>query len=431
MYISILLSALGGCDTPESLKSNETDYFLKYYGQEGEQTGVDFVINPDGTFVLLGNSRARADSSWQIFVVKIDAKGKTIWQKTFGWPLNDEAKDIELLKDGNLIIAGNSEKTVGEYDVFLWRIRQDGTLIDNVRQGLRRGAEELVENVSSVTEISQGLVNPGGFIVSGSTTGGTNKPTDLSDAMHMRFTDQLIWISDASGNWKSKPTFGTVGFEGTESATKVIQFNSNTYYVFGTSNIKNAGPGNPVGSFDFWFYSLSDQANQPVDSRYFGDDSYNEQLHSVTPSRGTTGYLLTGTQMNLASVAQADVVTTLLSVPISLTSPKVFTLTLGLGLGDLRSKSAYLGVGQTNYWVTANKEDGTSASIALAQVDSNPKKTFDRLLGGIGEDTAGPVAELPDGKVVTVGTMTIGGSATTGQRKMVFMKLNASGRLAP
>ncbi|MFN7602762.1 MAG: hypothetical protein ACK5R0_15330 [Bacteroidota bacterium] len=427
------LSILFGCDTPGALEPNETDYFLKYYGLDGEQTGVDFVVNPDGTFVLLGNSlSSKQDGKWQYFVVKVDAKGKTIWEKTFGGPLNEEAKDIELLKDGNLIIAGNSEKTAGERDVFLLRLRQDGTPIDNVRQGLRNGATELDENVSSVTEVSAGLVNPAGFIVTGSTTGGTNKSTDLSDAMHMRFTDQLVWISDASGNWKSRPTFGVVGFEGTESATKVVQFNSNTYYVFGTSNVKNAGPGNPVGSLDFWFYSLSDQANQPVDSRYFGDDSYDEQLYSVTPSRGTTGYILTGTRQNLNSAdKEVDVFNVLLSTPISFSSPTVFRDPAGVqNLGNIAVKAAYLGVGQTNYWVTTNKADGATVSVSLSQLDAAAKKTFDRTFGGAGTDTAGPIAELPDGKVVTIGTMTLGGSTITGQRKMFFMKLNSNGQLA-
>ncbi|MFM8912781.1 MAG: hypothetical protein ACKOE6_07700, partial [Flammeovirgaceae bacterium] len=223
--ILIFLTAFFGCDTPGSLEPNETNYFLKYYGLEGEQTGVDFVVNPDGTFVLLGNSRKSVASNWQVYVVKIDAKGKIIWQKTFGGPLDEEARDIELLKDGNLIIAANSEKTVGERDVFLIRLSQDGIPIDSVRQGLRNGAIELDENVSSVSEVGAGLVNPAGFIVAGSTSGGTNKPTDLSDAMHMRFTSQLVWISDAIGTWRSRPTFGNQGFEGEESATKVVQYN--------------------------------------------------------------------------------------------------------------------------------------------------------------------------------------------------------------
>jgi hypothetical protein len=281
-----------------------------------------------------------------------------------------------------------------------------------------------------VTEVSAGLVNPPGFIVAGSTTGGTNKATDLSDAMHLRFTDQLAWIGDATGNWKSKPTFGTVGFEGTESATKVVQFNPNTYYVFGTSNVKDSGPGKPVGSFDFWFYSLSDQANQPVDSRHLGDDSYDERLHSVALSRGTTGYILTGTRQNVAALNDVDVYNALLSIPISLNSPTVFKDPAGFNLGNSAEKRVYLGVGQTSYWVAASQVDGATTSIVLSQLDG-VKKTFDRVLGGAGADEAGPIAELPDGKVVTIGTITLGGSAITGQRKMVFMKLNSKGQLAP
>lgn len=421
------LSILFGCDTPGALEPNETDYFLKYYGLDGEQTGVDFVVNPDGTFVLLGNSLSSSQIyKWQYFVVKVDAKGKTIWQKTFGGPLNDEAKDIELLEDGNLIIAGNSEKAVGERDVFLLRLRQDGTPIDSVRQGLRNGAFETDETVNSITEVSQGLVNPPGFIVAGTTSGRSVNPSDLTDAMHMRFTDQLVWISDASGKWRSRPTFAGAGFIGEESATKVLQFDSNTYYVFATSNVT----GQPIGSFNFWVYGFGDDANSPLVNRYLGDPAYDQKLTSIALYQRTSGYVLTGIRKNLVNSNSVDVVNLLVSAPIVQAFTPVFTATAGLDLGNGDDNKAFLAVGQTGFWVTANSLDGPTPSVSLAQLNANAQPVFKRLLGGAGTDTAGPIAELPDGKVVTIGTMTLGGSTITGQRKMFFMKLNSSGQLA-
>jgi hypothetical protein len=49
------------------------------------------------------------------------------------------------------------------------------------------------------------------------------------------------------------------------------------------------------------------------------------------------------------------------------------------------------------------------------------------IFGGESDDFAGSVSELPDGRILVVGTMTVGG--LSGQKKMVLMKLNAEGKL--
>src|SRR6267378_574217 len=88
------------CDTSRNVESPVNNYFLKYIGNAGDQTGVDFEVNPDGTFILFGTTKKRATDTTQLYVVKVDAQGNFLWQRTMPGPLDEEARDIELTSDG-------------------------------------------------------------------------------------------------------------------------------------------------------------------------------------------------------------------------------------------------------------------------------------------------------------------------------------------
>src|SRR6267154_2657766 len=124
------------CDTSHTVESPVNSYFLKYIGNEGNQTGVDFEVNPDGTFILLGTTREKATGDTQLYVVKVDSKGDTLWTRTFGGPLDDEARDVELASDGRIVILGNSYvsgsiASGGSRDILLTTLTPDGMKINS------------------------------------------------------------------------------------------------------------------------------------------------------------------------------------------------------------------------------------------------------------------------------------------------------------
>src|ERR1044072_8507661 len=107
----ILLSVLFlACDTASNVEPMYEEYFTKYYGEDGEQQGVDIVLNNDGSMVLLGNSLSQEDPI-SPFIVKTDAIGNVLWQREF--KTDDEiAVDIEPINGGNqLAVLTNVERT--------------------------------------------------------------------------------------------------------------------------------------------------------------------------------------------------------------------------------------------------------------------------------------------------------------------------------
>ena len=85
---SLLLLLTGtlyfSCDTEDTVEPNFEDYFVKYYGEEGNQQGVDIEVLSDG-YLLVGNTRRTAGQSG-IFIVRTDLQGNRISYGTLQKP---------------------------------------------------------------------------------------------------------------------------------------------------------------------------------------------------------------------------------------------------------------------------------------------------------------------------------------------------------
>ena len=62
--------------------------YLEWIGkttpQRGDQQAVDLIVNTDGTFFILGNSRETLGTNRKVYLAKANALGQLLWAKTFG-----------------------------------------------------------------------------------------------------------------------------------------------------------------------------------------------------------------------------------------------------------------------------------------------------------------------------------------------------------
>ncbi len=427
-FISIFLTAflIGFISCESSEPAPNKDYFLKFLGNDGDQSGVDFVVNSDGSVVILGNSRASVNEDQDLYVAKLDAQAKLVWEIVIGESLDDDAKDIELLPDGNLIVLANSQISDSNNDVLLIKLDQNGTEIARVRQGLTEsnGTTPKNENAKSITVISDG------YIVAGSTSSIPEPAVDKSDYMYMRFLTDLSWVSDASGNWKNSSGFGS-SYQGEDAAIKVIEKDANTYYVFGYSNLDDLGI-NPTADFNFTVFGLSGTGNQFSQTLFAGTTNYDEKMtgFSDASAQSLVGYLMTGTSQNLVD---GDIY--LIKLPRNLTfqnSDFIVSKQIGLNVGKSTLQRSFNdSPASDNFFVATEKLNGTSLDILLAKLDNLGNRLFEVSFGSKeGDDFAAKVLELGNGRILLLGTMTMGG-VVDGQKKIAFMKLNSEGKLAP
>jgi len=124
------------------LSENGTTQWTKYFGGGLSEIPYDLIETQDNGFLLVGTSdSADVDitnniGTYDFWVVKIDALGTLVWEKSYGGSEIDEALIITNTDDGNYAIVGNTRRTdyniaVNNGDPVLWiiKITPDGTLI--------------------------------------------------------------------------------------------------------------------------------------------------------------------------------------------------------------------------------------------------------------------------------------------------------------
>jgi hypothetical protein len=98
---------------------------------------------------------------------------------------------------------------------------------------------------------------------------------------------------------------------------------------------------------------------------------------------------------------------------------------------DIGKHTRIISVAQGGYLLLSNSKllSNDRLNISLIKLGNTFAKEWQEpiFFGGPGDDFSGSLAELPDGKIVITGTMTLGGVG--GQKKIVLMKLNTTGRV--
>ena len=78
------------------------------YGGNEKEVAYSVVQTTDGGFVMVGETSSYGNGQEDFWLVKTDANGVMLWDKTFGDTLADVGFSVKQTTDGGLIIAGSS-----------------------------------------------------------------------------------------------------------------------------------------------------------------------------------------------------------------------------------------------------------------------------------------------------------------------------------
>jgi hypothetical protein len=402
LLVFIAMSILS-CDTSNNVDPIDQNYFLKYYGEDGNQEAIDMIVNPDGTFILLGKSETSAQT---ILLIKADTEGKIIWQKKLGTG-TDDPKDIEPTLDGKYVILSDFQKAIGNADIKIIRIDAEGNKIDSVTQGTASNHNETSHAITPLAD--------GGFIVTGTTSFDWKSADDVdrnSSILHFRFNNDFS--SYNAGQWEDHYGSGknNVGI-------KVIQ-NGDKLYLFGHSD------DNENKKMMIIYYSLNEFGSSRVPG-YLGDASEDTDLTFATksPLDLIDGYLLVGTANGSSVSPKARVSKVKNPLFFNVNSDRQFDLNIAgarrlAGVYGAPSISTPIG-----YFIVSNESTETSGTdIVLSKIDQSGSEIWSVNFGAEKNDQAAAVAELPDGKIVVLCTI-----ESALQSKIALMKLNSKGQL--
>ena len=215
----------------------------------------------DGGYILggLSHSNSGGDKSENIvggtnaqdyWVVKTDAAGVKVWDKTYGGNSFDYMRTVQQLPDGGYILGGQSysnisgdktENSRGEHDFWIVKINANGNKIWDKTIG--SSSDDTFSHIEQTAD--------GGFILGGTTSGNVG-----GDKSENSKGERDVWVVklNSAGTKEWDKTLGGSAFDGLGS----LQLTSDGGYILGGfsySNISGNKSENSKGNSDYWILS--------------------------------------------------------------------------------------------------------------------------------------------------------------------------------
>jgi hypothetical protein len=98
----------------------------KTFGGSDDDRARSVQETIDGGYIVAGYTWS--PSKWEdVYILKLDANGNKLWEKTFGGSYDERAYCIQQTRDGGYIVAGyTSSFGVGNYDVYIIKMDANG-----------------------------------------------------------------------------------------------------------------------------------------------------------------------------------------------------------------------------------------------------------------------------------------------------------------
>ncbi len=417
MRISIILifALLLSCDSASNLELPQDNYFFKYFGNDGTQTGVDLEVDSEGNIYLLGST----DSASSIMLIKTDSKGDLIWQKYFGTNNADKARDLLLTTDNKLAVLANSAPSFAttsvSSDIYIAILNTNGDILQTKIVG-QASSNEVGYSISQTND---------GFIVAGSTTaveakGSTLVDTDLTDGLQIRFYSNLA--IDYPTTWRQK-----VGSEFSDVIVNLTQNENGEFSLFGYSNKKLPFSTSTRNNYNYWVRTINSFGEPTRVETYVTDNSTDFVLNSAIKT--DEGFLLVGQS---AVNSGSKLYVSRLSKNLSFTKnfPHVdLGIPISLEKYD-RAPNSSIASFNSEIYLFSNHSFNDQSYWYFDKLSSDGVSSLKErvLFGGEFEDEIGAIKVLKDGRIVMIGTMAIGSRGS--EQKMTLVKVNSSGKFA-
>jgi len=214
----------------------------------------------DGGYIITSGTDSHHTGNFDVWLIKTDADGNMLWNKTFGGLDIDWGYSVRQTSEGGYIIAADTcSYGAGNGDVWLIKTDANGNELWNKTFGSRGN-----DHAYSVLQTFEG-----GYIVAG---------------LQGRKSG-LVWLikTDINGNKLWDRTFGGSNEEKGNVAYSIQQTKDGGYVISGETDI--------VGKDDAWLIKTDAVGNMLWDKTFGGSDSEPDRAHSVLQT-SDGGYVL-------------------------------------------------------------------------------------------------------------------------------------------
>ncbi len=126
----------------------------------GANLSTCIQLTTDGGYIISGYTSAKGAGSYDVFLVKTNSTGDTLWTKIFGGPDADVSNFVGQTNDGGYIVVGSYMYSNFSKDVYLIKTNSNGDSLWTKKFG------------GSRTDVGQSVkqTSDGGYIIAGETT---------------------------------------------------------------------------------------------------------------------------------------------------------------------------------------------------------------------------------------------------------------------
>ncbi len=228
----------------------------------------------DGGYILGGYSysgisgdksqAARGDMDW--WVIKLNVSGNIVWDKTFGGSGEDQLVSLQQTSDGGYILGGSSNSNIGIDKSQASKGGGDFWVIKLDANGSKTW-DKTIGGSGNDALYSIQQTSDGGYVLGGNSDSGISG--DKTQAFQGGYKDYWVVKLDANGNKIWDKTFG--GSEG-DLLFSLQQTTDGGYILGGLSESDNDGDKSEVskGGADYWIVKLNGSGNKIWDKTIGG-----------------------------------------------------------------------------------------------------------------------------------------------------------------
>jgi hypothetical protein len=236
--------------------------WTRTYGGRSDDYGYSVQQTSDGGYIVAGTTYSFGAGGYDIYLIKTDASGDTLWTRTYGGANDDEGYSVQQTLDSGYIVAGYTISFgAGSADVYFIKTDASGDTLWTRTYGGTKWDEGLSAQQTS----------DGGYI----TTGWTFSFDDTLGNVYLIKTD-------AAGDTLWTRTYGGTGLD---HGYSVQQTSDGGYIVAGGTYSYGAG-NNDV------YLIKTDASGDTLWTRTYGGTEHDES-YSVRQT-SDRGYILAG-----------------------------------------------------------------------------------------------------------------------------------------
>lgn len=236
--------------------------WLKTYGGNDWDFSYSIIQTYDSGYVFCGETYNNTNGYSDVYIVKTNSMGDTIWTKVLGGPFMDRANSLIQTSDSNIVVVGNMKTLNDSNQAYVLKLTNEGVLLWDSLYGYSK-----YETANHVLELPNGNY----AVVGSSNSLSTNEDLDsyylLLDSDGNKIIDQILV--------NLPPLYGE-----NEELNSIALLSSSTVLVTGYTETFGGGAKDGLAM-------ILDYDGYWVNSTTYGDLD-NEIIHStIIDSKGT------------------------------------------------------------------------------------------------------------------------------------------------